>query len=97
MAPVKRKKFVLFTLIVVVLLGLLYIIFNENGIIKYLTLKHQLNSLKEEAGKVEDNNKKLKESIDSLRAKVPAKIERVAREKYNMMRKGEKAVKIIEK
>lgn len=87
----------MFTLIVVVLFGLLYIMFNENGIIKYLTLKHQLNSLKEEVGKVEDTNKKLKESIDSLRAKVPAKIEKIAREKYNMMRKGEKAVKIIEK
>ena len=87
----------MFTLIVVVLFGLLYIMFNENGIIKYLTLKHQLNSLKEEVSKVEDTNKKLKESIDSLRAKVPAKIEKIAREKYNMMRKGEKAVKIIEK
>lgn len=97
MASSKRKKLILYTLIVVVLLGLLYIMFNENGVVKYLSLKHQLNSLKEQVERVEDNNKKLKESIDSLRAKVPAKIERVAREKYNMMRKGEKAVKIIEK
>lgn len=97
MASTKRKKFILFSLLVVCIIGIVYLLFNENGIIKYLKLKSRLDSLKVQVSKVEDDNKKLHESIDSLRAKVPAKIERVAREKYNMKRKGEKAIKIIEK
>jgi len=97
MASTKKRKYLLFVCIIFFILGLFYIFFNENGILKYLRLKSQLNSLKEEVGKVDDNNKKLQGSIDSLRSKVPAKIEKVAREKYNMIRKGEKNIKIIEK
>ena len=97
MASSKRKKIILFSLLIFCIIGLIYLLFNENGIIKYLKLKSQLDSLKVQVSKVEDDNKKLHESIDSLRAKVPAKIERVAREKYNMKRKGEKSIKIIEK
>lgn len=97
MASTKKRKFFLFAFIIFFVIGLFYIFFNENGILKYLKLRGQLDSLKEEAGKVEDNNKKLQGSIDSLRSKVPAKIEKVAREKYNMIRKGEKSIKVIEK
>ncbi len=97
MASTKKRKYFLFVFIIFFILGLFYIFFNENGILKYLRLKNKLNSLKEEVGKVEDNNKKLQGSIDSLRSKVPAKIEKVAREKYNMIRKGEKSIKVIEK
>lgn len=87
----------MFALFIFLLIGLFYLVFNENGISRYLKLKNQLDSLNVQVNKVEDSNKKLHQSIDSLRSKVPAKIERVAREKYNMKRKGEKAIKIIEK
>ena len=34
--------------------------------------------------------------IDSLKQKVPAKIEKTAREKYDMIRKGEKVIEVKE-
>jgi cell division protein FtsB len=46
---------------------------------------------------VNEQNKSLKNEVDSLERKVPAKIEKTAREKYGMIRKGEKAIEIITK
>ena len=78
-------------------MGLAYLFFNESGIIKYLKLKGELNSLNEQVTTVQKDNKKMETEIDSLQKKVPAKIERIAREKYDMIRKGEKRIKVIEK
>ena len=77
--------------------GLIYLIFNESGAIKYLKLKQQVKSLNEQISDVDKDNKRLQTEIDSLKNKVPAKIERIAREKYNMIRKGEKTIKVNEK
>jgi cell division protein FtsB len=40
---------------------------------------------------------KLQNEIDSLKNKVPAKIEQVAREKYNMKRENEITIEVEEK
>jgi cell division protein FtsB len=42
-------------------------------------------------------NVRLKNEIDSLQKKVPAKMEQVAREKYNMKRKDETLIEVEEK
>ncbi len=97
MAASRNKKFLLFGFVLFFFLGLIYIFFNESGILKYLKLKQQLNTLNQKVEEVNVDNKKLQGDIDSLQNKVPAKIEKVAREKYNMIRKGEKTIKIIEK
>ncbi len=93
----KNKKFKLYLFAVVFIIGLLYLLFNEQGLIKYLQLKSEINSLNEKIAKVDTLNKNLSQEIDSLRNKVPAKIEKVAREKYDMIRKGEKSIEVIEK
>jgi cell division protein FtsB len=46
---------------------------------------------------VDTENKKLQGEIDSIKNKIPAKIERTARKKYNMLRDGEKVIKVEEK
>jgi cell division protein FtsB len=77
--------------------GFMYLVFNESGVIKFLKLKGQVVLLNQQISDVDKDNKRLQSEIDSLKNKVPAKIEKIAREKYGMIRKGEKTIKIIEK
>jgi cell division protein FtsL len=93
----RKNKLRIFIFLVIFLVGLGILLFNEFGIIKYLKLKSEVDSLNQEIIKKDNENKKLEGEIDSLRNKVPAKIEQVAREKYGMKRKGEKVIKIQKK
>ena len=74
---------------VIFLAGIIFLLFNEYGIVKYIRLNNQVNELNKQINEVEQQNKRLQAEIDSLENKVPAKIEEVAREKYNMIRPGE--------
>ncbi len=91
----KKGKFKYYFFAVIFLAGLAYTIFNDSGLIKYVRLKQQIKSLNEQILDVDKNNKQLQGEIDSLQKKIPAKIEKTAREKYGMIRKGEKTIKII--
>ena len=97
MAIIKNKKIKYYIFFIFVLIGLLYLLFNDSGVVKYLKLKSQLKNLNEQISNVKKDNKKIEADIDSLRDKIPAKIEKTAREKYGMIRKGEKTIKIIQK
>ncbi len=96
MLSIKKNKIKYIVFFIFFLAGVIYVVFNDSGLLKYLQLKHQLNNLNEQISNVNSENKKIQEDIDSLQNKVPAKIEEVAREKYGMIRKGEKTIKIIE-
>jgi cell division protein FtsB len=75
----------------------MFILFNDFGLLKYMRLQKEVNEYKREMQDVNEQNKSLKNEVDSLERKVPAKIEKTAREKYGMIRKGEKAIEIITK
>ena len=92
-----KKKIILYSFIAIIVLGLLYILFNERGLIKYYGLKSQVDSMQVELDKVKLENEQLKNEIDSLQKKIPAKIEQVAREKYNMKREGETLIEVEKK
>jgi len=92
-----KKKFVLYAFIAIIVLGLLYIIFNERGLIKYSGLKSQVDSMQVELDKIKLENEQLKNEIDSLQKKIPAKMEQIAREKYNMKREGETLIEVEKK
>jgi cell division protein FtsB len=79
------------------LIGVVFIFFNESGIFKYLRLRSEVKSLNERIEALQEQNKNLQAEIDSLQNKIPAKIEKVAREKYGMKRPGETPIKVIEK
>lgn len=87
----------LIALALVFLVVMILLSFNDNGIIKYFSLKREVSKLNNEIKKVDTENKNLQNQIDSLQRKVPAKIERTAREKYGMIRKGETAIEIKQK
>ena len=92
-----KKKFVMYLFIVIIILGLVYIFFNERGLMKYYGLKSQVDSMQVEFEKIKLENEQLKNEVDSLQKKIPAKMEQVAREKYNMKREGETVIEIEEK
>ena len=78
----------------IVLGGLAFLFFNEFGILKYLDLKSELEELNAKYSVIEKENNKLKSEIDSLQKKIPAKIEKTAREKYDMIKQGEQRIQI---
>jgi cell division protein FtsB len=92
-----KRKFMFYVFITIVVVGAIYFFLNEHGIIKYFGLKSQVDSMNVELGKVKLENERLRNEIDSLQKKIPAKIEQVAREKYNMKREGEIKIEVEEK
>jgi cell division protein FtsB len=84
-------------IVILLFVGTLFILFNEFGLLKYLKLQKEVSEYKKEMQIVNEENKALKNEVDSLQKKVPAKIEKSAREKYGMIRKGEKTIDIITK
>jgi cell division protein FtsL len=97
MALQKSRKFILFFISLIFTAGILFLFFNEYGILKFIKLNNQVNELSQQIKEVEKENKRLQAEIDSLVNKVPAQIEKVAREKYNMMRQGESKIVVEEK
>lgn len=97
MTSSNKNKIIRYGFILFVLIGLVYLIANDSGYVKYLKIKSEVNEVKNEVAKKELENKNLKAEIDSLENKNQAKIERTAREKYGMMKKGEKVIKVEEK
>lgn len=93
----KKNKFLLYGFFLIVLAALVFLVFNDSGVIKYVKLKSQVNELESEAQRKQKENKNREAEIDSLEKKNPAKIEQVARERYGMVKKGEKVIKVVEK
>jgi cell division protein FtsL len=93
----KKKKIVLYTFFVVVIIGVSYILFNEYGLLKYFIIKSELESINYQIEELKDENTRLQNEIDSLKNKIPAKIERTAREEYDMMRENEVKIDVDEK
>lgn len=96
MAKSKKKKIFLFLFLAIFLFGIFYLIFNENGLIKYVKLEKEINSLNEQLKMLEEGNENLVNEIDSLKKEVPAKIEQIAREKYDMIKEGETTIEVNE-
>ena len=91
-----KSKYVLYTFVFIVVVGLIYILLNERGVVKYMGLKSRVDSIQVELKKVKLENERFKNEIDSLQKKIPAKMEQVAREKYNMKRESETVIEVEE-
>lgn len=95
---IKGKNYNGKTLIIIGLIaaGAVFLMFNKFSILKYLSMKNELSGLRQEETEAKAGNQALKERIDSLKTN-DAMIEKIAREKYNMVKKGEKIIKVEEK
>lgn len=72
---------------------ILFLVFNEKGMLKYLEVKGRVEELETQLKASEQQIDMLKAEIDSLKNN-RFKIEEVAREKYNMKRPDEKGLDI---
>jgi cell division protein FtsB len=89
---IENKKTRFYIIAAVVVIGTLYLLFNSYGVVKYAKVKSELEDLNTRITQLEDENRKLEAEIDSLKRNVPAKIEKIAREKYDMIRPNEKKI-----
>jgi len=90
-----KNKIKFFLLFLVMIAVASYFLFNRYGVLKYLELKREQNKIKNDIEQVEKGNRLLSKRIDSLKS-IDFSIEKIAREKYNLKRKGEKVIKIKE-
>ena len=89
---IENKKTRFYIIASIVVIGTFYLLFNNYGVIKYAKVKSELEDLNNRITQIEEENRKLEAEIDSLKRNVPAKIEKIAREKYNMIRPNEKKI-----
>src|SRR3989304_5357698 len=97
MTSSNKNKISRYAFILLLLIGLGFLIFNNSEYIKYLKLKSEVKKIRKKESKKKLENKNLQAEIDSLEKKNSTKVEQIAREKYGMMKKGEKIIKIEEK
>ena len=95
MKTINNKVLIRIFLAIILLATFSFLIFNENGFLKYLKMKNELRMLNEDIRNAESKIESLDAEIDSLKTS-KAKIEKVAREKFDMMKKNEKVFKIEE-
>ena len=57
-------------------------------------MKGELDSLNTQISNLQNDNERLQSEIDSLKKEIPAKIEKVAREKYDMIKEGERTIEL---
>lgn len=96
MAKNKKRKIFLYIFLTIFFIGVLYLIFNERGLIKYVKIEKEVNSLNVEITRLKSENNSLKNEIDSLKKEIPAKVEQIAREKYDMIKEGERTIEVKE-
>jgi cell division protein FtsB len=88
-----KKKVYKLVYIIAALIVITLLLINDNGVIKYFTLKKEIQELDRNIDNSKLQIEKLSAEIDSLK-NVDAKIEQVARDKYRMKNVDEIPVRI---
>lgn len=82
--------------IVLIVAGILFVFFTNNGLLDYFSLKGEVKELRSEIEAAKERLDDLKKEIDSLRTN-KKKIEEIAREEFLMRFKNEEAFRVEEK
>lgn len=92
-----KKKANIFKIIVytVVMIISAYLIFNSNGLIKYLSLRSEISELETHIKSTEEDLTKIEQKIEMIKSNRDS-IEKIAREKFNMKSKNESVIIINE-
>lgn len=83
-------------IVVAAFLLFLYVMFNNNGIVARIRLEMDKTEALERIRVAEEEQKKLKDQSKALDGD-PKAVEKVAREKYGMVRENEKVYKVVPK
>ncbi|MCP5064262.1 MAG: septum formation initiator family protein [Ignavibacteriae bacterium] len=95
-ANTKRDKLLTGIYFVILVFLILFLFFNKYGLIKYFELKNEIQSIEQQIGENKKEIKILDDDIKSLKNS-DAKLEEVAREKFHMKKKNEKAFRFKDK
>jgi cell division protein FtsB len=87
-----RRKFFLY--LVLLLLILSYAVFGKKGILQRVELEMENRDLKEKLKNEQEKTLMLQKEVEDLRTS-DKKIEKVAREKYGMVKEGEEIYKVV--
>jgi cell division protein FtsB len=85
---VRKRRVLIAASILLALYLLTSFILGEMGLVKYYRMKAQYNTLTEEISTLKQDNARLVRDVRALRTD-PACIERIARDKLGLARKGE--------
>ncbi len=91
-----KKQFPKLVYFIVLVLIVAFLLFNNNGLIKYFKLNNELSNLRSKIEKANAKIKLLDMQIDSLKNST-VKIEKVARERYRMKYDYEIPIKVSTK
>lgn len=92
----QKKRIKLFLSVFILLLVVAYFFTGTRGTYKLITFYNQKVELEEKISKIEKEKKEL-ETFKTNLEKDPETVEKVAREKYKMKKKGEQVYQIVEK
>lgn len=94
---IPQPKFSLLALIIIIFVGVAFLVFNPTGYIKMAKLQKDLDKLNLQIDSLRKENEVLRLTNDSLSRGDLNKINRTAREKYDMHKPNEVVLKIEEK
>ena len=89
----KKKKSQYKPIIITILICLIWILFNESGLVKWVQLSYEHNQLTNELEKIQLEQKELTTHLDKLENDIDY-IEFLAYSKYKMVKPGEKIFRV---
>ena len=92
----KKDRLLTWLYFVILIFLVLFLFFNKYGLLKYFELKSEIQSIEQEIERSKNEIEELDKSIKSLESS-DAELEKVAREKFHMKKKNEKAFKFQDK
>ena len=94
--PTKKDRLLTWLYLAILLFLVLFLFFNKYGLLKYFELKSEINAIEREIERSKSEIEELDKNIRSLEND-DSELEKVAREKFHMKKKNEKAFKFQDK
>ena len=92
----KKDRLLTWLYFAILIFLILFLFFNKYGLLKYFELKSEIQSIEMEIERSKNEINELDKNINSLENS-DAELEKVAREKFHMKKKNEKAFKFQDK
>ena len=87
-----RDRLLTWLYLIILIFLILFLFFNKYGLLKYFELKKEIDTIEREIERSKNEIDELEKNIESLE-KNKNELEKVAREKFHMKKKNEKAFK----
>ena len=92
----KKERLLTWLYLAILIFLVLFLFFNKYGLLKYFELKSEINAIEREIERSKSEIEELDKDIKSLENS-DSELEKVAREKFHMKKKNEKAFKFQDK